>query len=165
MIPVSTLFIGLNGLTALVLTYLVVMERSRTRLWHGESEQDIASQPDYLDNPNAWAATVERTLQKAMGAKATDDGVLQRKVRAYGNFAEFVPLALLLIVALEVMQAPVWLLLLLGSVLTIARIAHAWGLIHVYGPSIGRAIGFFGTCFVYIVGSLECIYYGLKGIF
>ncbi len=59
-IPISTLFIGLNGLIAFVLSYIVAMERTRIRVWHGESKEDVAMQPDYLANSNAWAAIVEQ---------------------------------------------------------------------------------------------------------
>lgn len=161
-IPISTLFIGLNGLIAFILSYIVVMERTRTRVWHGESKEDVVMQLDPLANPSAWVKTVEEMSQK-MSATQTQEGVLQRKVRAHGNFTEYVPLGLLFIVALELMQAP-WLVWLLGATLTIARIIYAWGVIRTYGPSIGRAIGFFGTWFVYIAGSIACIYYGLIGL-
>ena len=87
--------------------------------------------------------------------------MLQRKIRAHGNFAEYVPHALLFVLVLELMQVQIWLLWLLGSSLSVARIAHAWGLIKTYGPSPGRAIGFFLTWFVYIVGSAACIYYAV----
>jgi uncharacterized membrane protein YecN with MAPEG domain len=164
-IPISTLFVGLNGLTALALSYIVVMERSTTRLWHGETQADVTNQPNYLENPGKWAAFVEGYLQKSVPAKTRDDGVLQRKVRAYGNFVEYVPLALLFILTLELMGASTWLLWVLGGALTIGRIAHAWGLIKTYGPSPGRAIGFFLTWFVYLVGAGACVYYGVLGIF
>jgi uncharacterized protein len=164
LIPVSAVFIGLNGLIALALSYLVVMERIRTRLWHGESEAEVLKQPNYLQNPTPWAAFVESYIQKSVATKTADDGVLQRKVRAYGNFTEYVPLGLLFLLALELMTSPTWLLWLIGSALTVGRIAHAWGLIKIYGPSPGRAIGFFLTWFVYIVGACGCLYYGLAGL-
>jgi hypothetical protein len=158
-IPVSTLFVGLNGLIAFALSYIVVMERTRTRIWHGETETDITHQPNYLEHPNRWAAFIERYTQKSIATKTADDGVLQRKVRAYGNFTEYVPLGLLFIVTLELMHSPSGLLWLLGSALTIGRVTHAWGLIITYGPSPMRAVGFFLTWFVYIVGAGACIYY------
>ncbi|NMG20898.1 MAPEG family protein [Brasilonema bromeliae] len=164
MIPISTLFIGLNGLIALLLTYIVVMERTRTRLWHGESKEDVAIQRDPLINPNVVAATVEKLATKIIPDKVEDYGALQRKVRAHGNFAEYVPLGLLFVIALELMHSPNWLIWLEGGVLTVARIAHAWGLITTYGPSIGRATGFYLTLFVYIIGSLACVYYGIQGV-
>lgn len=163
-IPISTLFIGLNGLIALVLSYLVVMERIRTRVWHGESKEDVTMQPDPLTNPTAWVSRVESMSQKLVASPALDEGILQRKVRAHGNFAEYVPIGLLIIIALELMQSPTWLVWLLGGTLTIARIIYAYGVIVTYGPSPGRAIGFFSTWFVYIVGASACIYYGIKGV-
>jgi uncharacterized protein len=164
LIPISTLFIGLNGFVAFVLSYIVVMERTSTRVWHGESKQDIAAQPNYLEKPNAWATFIESYTQKSVTAKTSDDGLLQRKVRAYGNFTEYVPLALLFLVALELMHSRIWLLWLLGIALTVGRVAHAWGLISTYGPSPSRAVGFFLTWFVYIVGAGGCVYYGVVGL-
>ena len=163
-IPISSLFIGLNGLMAFALSYIVVMERTKTRIWHGETEAEVGYQPNYLEHPNAWAAFVESYTQKSVIAKTADDGILQRKVRAYGNFTEYVPLGLLFIITLELMHSPYWMLWLLGSALTIGRVAHAWGLITTYGPSPGRAIGFFLTWLVYIVGASNCIYYGIVGV-
>jgi uncharacterized protein len=164
-IPISTLFIGLNGIIAFVLSYIATMERTKTRVWHGESKDDVKMQPNPLDNPSPWAALIESTTQKLIGDTIPDDGILQRKVRAHGNFAEYVPLALLLIIALELMHSQTWLVWLLGGTLTIARIAHGYGLIQTYGPSPARAIGFFMTWFVYLVGSVACIYYGSQGAF
>lgn len=163
-IPISTLFLGLNGITAIVLTNVIVMARTRTKLWHGETKEDVIRQPDPFINPNIVAATVEKLSTKILSNQVEEEGALQRKVRAYGNFTEYVPLALLLIIALELMQAT-WLVWLLGSALTIGRIAHAWGVIKTYGPSPGRAIGFFLTWFVYAIGSIACIYYGFSSIF
>ena len=121
-------------------------------------------QPNYLEKPNAWAAFVEIYTQKLVPAKTIDDGLLQRKVRAYGNLTEYVPLALLFIIALELIHSQSWLLWLLGGALTLGRIAHAWGLIKTYGPSPGRMVGFFLTLFVYIIGAGACVYYGINGV-
>ncbi|WP_231510273.1 MAPEG family protein [Fischerella sp. PCC 9605] len=144
-VPISTLFIGLNGFVAFALSYIVVMERISTRVWHGESKADVSNQANYLDKPGKWAVFVENYTQKSVTTKTSDDGILQRKVRAYGNFIEYVPLALLFILVLELMNSQTWLLWVLGSALTVGRVAHAWGLIKTYGPSPGRAIGFFLT--------------------
>lgn len=162
LIPISTFFIGCHGLLALGLSYRVVVERMRTRIWHGAAIADVTSQPNPLDQPNAWAAFVEKLTQRMMVAPEGDNGMLQRMIRAHGNFIEYVPLGLLFLVALELMGAPIGLLWMLGTMLILARIAHAWGVIQTYGPSPMRAIGFFGTWFVYIVGSLACVYYGLR---
>lgn len=73
-------------------------------------------------------------------------------------------LALLFILVLELMNARAWLLWSLGSMLIVGRVAHAWGLIKTYGPSPGRAIGFFLTWLVYLIGASACMYYGVLGI-
>lgn len=164
LIPISILFIGLHGIIAFILSYIVATERTKTRIWHGESKEDVSKQPDARANPNAWAAFVENMTQKFMSKAIIDDGALQRKVRAHANFTEYVPLALLFIIGLELMHSNTWLLWLLGVSLTGARITHAWGLINTYGPSPGRAVGFFLTWFVYVVGSFACIYYGLLSV-
>lgn len=160
-VPISTLFIGVNGFVAFALSYIVVMERTSTRVWHGESKADVSQQPNYLEKPGQWAAFVENYTQKSVATKASDDGMLQRKVRAYGNFIEYVPMALLFMLTLELMHSQAWLLWVLGSALTIGRVAHAWGIIKTYGPSPGRAIGFFLTWFVYLIGAGACVYHGV----
>ena len=71
-------------------------------------------------------------------------------------------LGLLLLVALEFMQASTGLLWSLGATLLGSRLFHAWGVIETYGPSPKRAIGFFGTWLVYIMGSAACLYYSLQ---
>ncbi|MEO0839027.1 MAG: MAPEG family protein [Cyanobacteria bacterium J06643_5] len=183
LIPISTLFIGINGFIALILSYIVAMERTKIRVWHGESvavdgfpgisklanpegesKQDVTLQPDYLEKPNAWAAFFDNLTQKLVETKEKDDGILQRKVRTHSNFTEYVPLALLLIMALELMNATSVLIWFLETCLIIARIAHAWGLIKTYGPSPGRAFGFFLTWFVYLIGSGACFFYGIKSL-
>jgi uncharacterized protein len=162
LIPISTFFIGCHGLLALGLSYQVVMERTRTRIWHGANPGDVAFQPDYLKQPNTWAALIEKLTEQTIATKKSDDGVLQRMIRAHGNFIEYVPLGLLFLIALEFMQTPTGLLWLLGATLLVSRIFHAWGVVETYGPSPKRAIGFFGTWLVYIVGSAACLYYSLQ---
>ncbi|WP_036487534.1 MAPEG family protein [Myxosarcina sp. GI1] len=163
-LPVSTLFGGIFSLMAIALSYVVAIERTKKRVWHGVSLADVSNQPDYLKEPGKWAAFVENYTQKSIATKSyesCDDGVLQRKVRAFGNFMEYVPLALLLIILLELVGSPAWLLWLLGIVLTIARIAHAWGVIGIYGASPFRAIGFFLTWLVYLLGAAACLFYSV----
>ncbi|MGF1541545.1 MAG: hypothetical protein ACFCU5_14025 [Pleurocapsa sp.] len=57
--PISTLFIGLNGLILFALSYIVVMERMSTRIWHGESKAEVSNQPNYLEKFSKWTAFVE----------------------------------------------------------------------------------------------------------
>ncbi len=55
------------------------------------------------------------------------DIALERRVRAQGNFAEYVPLALLLLAFVEMRGAPAWLLHAMALVLVAGRLSHAYG--------------------------------------
>ncbi|MGF6710020.1 putative membrane protein YecN with MAPEG domain [Luteibacter sp. W1I16] len=62
-------------------------------------------------------------------------------VRSHGNATEYVPLALLLLLVLELNQTLPALLHAFGIALVLARIVHAIGLSRTPGYSAGRAAG------------------------
>jgi uncharacterized membrane protein YecN with MAPEG domain len=69
------------------------------------------------------------------------DAGLQRAIRVFGNFTEYVPTALILIGLLEACGgARLW-LHILGAALLTGRVAHAVGLASNAGASAGRNIG------------------------
>lgn len=76
-----------------------------------------------------------------VGIGTGDNKDLARRVRVHGNFAEYVPLALLLMLLLEANTALVWLLHAAGTVLVVSRVAHFLGLGRTAGTSWGRVIG------------------------
>jgi uncharacterized membrane protein YecN with MAPEG domain len=82
------------------------------------------------------------------------DEELTRRVRAQGNFFEYVPLALLLLLLLELDGARAWLLHLFGIVLVLARVLHAWGVSHSADISFGRFTGILGTWLVLLAMAL-----------
>lgn len=49
--------------------------------------------PDPLVNPSPWVLTIKRLTQRQLEKGEVDAGGLQRKVRAHGNFTEYVPLS------------------------------------------------------------------------
>ncbi|WP_299404335.1 MAPEG family protein [uncultured Roseobacter sp.] len=53
-----------------------------------------------------------------------DDEDLLRRIRAHGNFIEYVPLALLAMAGAEIAGAPSWLVLACGVALLAARLIH-----------------------------------------
>jgi len=125
MIPVSTLYIGLNALIMFILSILVVRARMQTGVEVGDGGRE--------------------ELIKAQ--------------RAHGNNVEYVPISLLILIAVELAGAPVWLLHGLGGGLTVARIAHGIGMHTSTGRSPGRALGASLSWLVMLAGSLACIYY------
>lgn len=57
-----------------------------------------------------------------------DDPAMLRAMRVHANFAEYVPLALLLIYFVEASSQTPWLVHLLGSALLLGRLCHAFGM-------------------------------------
>lgn len=72
-----------------------------------------------------------RVIGQRRGAKvAVGDGgdmTLLRRMRVHANFAEYVPLALLLMALAESLDTWPWLLHLLGVALLAGRLLHAYG--------------------------------------
>ena len=58
-----------------------------------------------------------------------EDRELRRRVRAHGNFIEYVPVGLIALGLIELNGAPKWQVWVLGAAFAIARIAHAAGLL------------------------------------
>ena len=68
---------------------------------------------------------LRRRLRIAIGDRG--DERMLRAMRAHANFAEYVPLALLLIYLVEIAPAHALLVHVLGLALLIGRALHAWG--------------------------------------
>ena len=68
---------------------------------------------------------LRRGKKIAIGSGA--DRQLERAIRVHSNFAEYAPLALLLILMLELQSAHKILLVFLGLLLFVGRLVHAYG--------------------------------------
>lgn len=86
-----------------------------------------------------------------------------RVVRAQANFAEYVPLALLMMGFLEVSRFSIYLLHALGLTLLLARLIHGSALSFGWQPRFGRITGAALTVIVLLVEALLCVYQGLRG--
>ena len=69
---------------------------------------------------------LRRKNKVGLGSGGHED--LERAIRAQANFAEYVPLGIILIACLELNRAPWWLVLLPGIALIIGRLTHAKGM-------------------------------------
>jgi len=84
---------------------------------------------------------------------------LAQAIRAHANLVEHAPLALIVLAFAEAsVPAWRWLIMILGVVLLIARLASAWGLSHSLGGSTGRQAGAGLTQLVTIGASLLVLY-------
>jgi uncharacterized membrane protein YecN with MAPEG domain len=90
-------------------------------------------------------------MQRRKGAIGLGDGGdrdLQQCIRVHANAIENLPLALLMLLLLELRGIPAPWLHGLGAALILARILHAWGFSRRKGVSFGRFAGTLGTWLV-----------------
>ena len=86
-----------------------------------------------------------------------DDKLLQRRIRAHGNFQEYVPISLITLGFFELLGAEDWLVMLCASCLIIGRLLHAFGVSQVREKFIFRILGMsltFATMIIASIGTL-----------
>ncbi len=81
-----------------------------------------------------------------------------RRIRGHGNFAEYVPLTLILIGFLEISGQSKWIIHILGSMLFFGRLMHGYAFAftdeYVFGRSSGAALTFLALG----IASILCLY-------
>ncbi len=82
-----------------------------------------------------------------------DDPEMVRRMRGQANFIETVPMALFIIIAMEVLGASATWLYALGTTLVLGRIAHYLGLIEVASIAF-RIVGMLATLLTILLGSI-----------
>ncbi len=103
---------------------------------------------------------VRRGQRIALGDGDNED--LARRIRAHGNFSEYVPIALVLMLLIELSGYPAWTLHGLGIALVAGRLIHAWAL-----PAlnlVGRTVGMLLTFAVLISAALMCLTVAAKAL-
>lgn len=83
-----------------------------------------------------------------------NDPGLERAIRAHANFAEYVPLTLILLTLAELQGASLWLLHLLGATLLVGRAVHAYGISQTDEVLIRRSAGVALTFGVLVTAAL-----------
>jgi hypothetical protein len=84
-----------------------------------------------------------------------DDAVLRARIRAHGNYAEFVPLGLLGVMLVELSGAPAWQVWALGLALAAGRLAHAVALVG--GILLLRPVGMMLTFAALVMAALRLL--------
>ena len=74
-----------------------------------------------------------------------------------GNFVEYVPIALLLILFVELAGFSAWVVHVLGVTLVGGRVWHAQGLGATSGTSQGRFVGTFSSWFIIGAAAILCL--------
>ena len=96
--------------------------------------------------------------KKEIGLGDGGDRQMLVLIRVFGNFMEYVPLALVLILLTAVSGAPVWVVHALGIGLIVARILHGFGLSPDKPATFGRVVGALATWVVVAASAVWLIY-------
>ena len=86
---------------------------------------------------------------------------LRRAIRGQGNFAEYVPLTLLLMLCLELLSQPTWLIHLIGMMFLTGRLAHGISFTFFDSAMDMRRIGMvliFAALIIASIGNLIAVY-------
>jgi len=105
--------------------------------------------------------TVHRQ-RKGISLGDKSDEQMLRVIRSQGNFAEYVPLALLLMLFLEMSHFSVYLLHALGIALLGGRLLHGYALSFTPSFMFGRVAGASITWGVLVIEALLCLYQGWR---
>lgn len=90
-----------------------------------------------------------------------DDRDLRVAIRIQANFAEYVPFALIMLWCVEQFTYNSGLVLILGSILLVARLAHVIGMLNPKKYMVLRQLGILATQGILIVGSISLIWHYL----
>ena len=108
-----------------------------------------------------WVSFARRRAGVSLGWG--EDPELMRRVRAFGNFAEWVPLALLLLIMAEAAGAPAAAIHFGGAALVIGRVLHPVGLFPHRLVTPLRVAGMVGTYLAILVAAFHLLH-GIAGL-
>lgn len=108
-------------------------------------------------------AVVRQRRSGRVAIGTAGDRELERRVRVHGNFAEYTPLALLLLAMAEIRGAPGLLLHGLCLCLLLGRASHAWGVSHLDEDLRFRVAGMVATFTTLIAAALTILVQALVG--
>lgn len=131
-----------------------------------ESKAVLTITPLYAGALAIWFLALSyRVVQRRGHGISLGDGgdtLLLRRIRGHANFAEYVPLILLMMAMLEFGGAtPAWLLHLLGATLLVARLLHGYALSFSEHFKFGRFWGTLLTFVLLLVCGALCLWRGV----
>ena len=106
-----------------------------------------------------------RVLKARLNAKDYPEWKEETNLRIQGNFVENVPLALVLLLVIELGGVPGSWIHVFGASLVLFRVLHAWGMSYNPGATYPRLIGAQGTFVLMSIMSMAAIYLYLPTFF
>jgi len=107
---------------------------------------------------------VVKFRQKGIPLGDGGDPKMLRVVRGHANFAEYVPLALLMMAVLELGRSSIYILHAIGIALILSRLLHAYALSYATRFRFGRVWGAGLTFVVLVVEALMCLWQAVQGM-
>jgi uncharacterized membrane protein YecN with MAPEG domain len=108
------------------------------------------------------AAVIRGRRELAISLGSGSNTRFERTIRGHGNFAEYVPLALLLMALAEINGYPPAIIHTLGAVLLVGRLLHAWCFIFTARNLNARLLGMVLTLATIISGALLALRAGFN---
>ena len=101
---------------------------------------------------------------RGTGISLGDGGnpAMLRRIRGHANFAEYVPLILIMMAMLELSKFSIYVLHAMGITLFVARLLHGYALSFTEKFKFGRFWGTLLTYIVMVVAGVLCIYQGIR---
>lgn len=91
------------------------------------------------------------------------DPLMVRRIRGHGNFAEYVPLILLMCGLLEYSGERKWIVHALGATLLVGRLLHGYAFSFTANSPVGRFAGASLTLVALLAASVLCLYRAFLG--
>ena len=106
-----------------------------------------------------WLASGVISMRRKLKISLSDKGDpdLLRRMRGHANATETMPIALILLFALALLQAPVWLIHALGLSLTAGRVIHGLHFWRSDSALIGRQLGMMLTVTAIAAGAFATL--------
>jgi len=100
------------------------------------------------------ALVIRQRFKLRVGLGDDNQPELLKAIRIHGNFAEYVPLLLVLLALLEAQGAALWQLHLVGGLTLAGRLLHLSGLLKSSGTSLPRLFGMIFTFVALMVAAI-----------
>jgi len=102
---------------------------------------------------------IKQRLGKNISIGSAGDTELEKVMRIHANFAEYVPISLILMWFIEIITYSSSLVFILGCVLLVSRLAHVIGLNDTANKMMYRRVGMIGTFAVILISSIVLIWH------
>lgn len=107
------------------------------------------------------ASVIRQRRRRSISVGDGGDATFMRTMRAHGNFAEYVPITLILMAFAELLGTGDLVLHAIGGLLLIGRISHGWCFLFTERNLKARVVGMALTLSSIAIGAIVCLWASL----